>query len=825
MSNVAAKKSVKVRQATADWCGVAEREWSAHDDRLIKEMVDIFRPLLMARQRKNRISATTDAEHSIDARKVLTSHHNFVLGERTTVSDKKLVQKANIRGIFFPFMTSYKIWWTITAVGAILTAFLAPFQIAFQDKPGTFSGQAGVIDIALNSIFALDILVNFNLAFHNSEGMVFERNKIFRAYLSRMFWVDLIGVFPFETFALFMAGESQGNTALLCSLFRLLRFVRLHRMKQFSDMLQHNARVSLLWFTLIRNFLAVMFTTHVEACAMYFLARLHNFDENTWLGPMADDATEYERYVTSLYWSVVTFGTVGYGDEVPLNSTERVWGMCFMLFNIVVAAWIIGSITLLVVKSDEKTGDYRDTLQTLYQYSQMHKFDNQFASSLRTQLRLEFENREIADEQVLKHFPSAVRRKVLRKLYLEPLVKTKLMEGIRQQFVDAFLSSCTVEIFSPGEVIVERGSILSDLFLLVGGIAEITTHDVRGETDHAANNSDKTDDETMRNRQLEAGDFIGEIGFFTESPQVDSVSCLTVCKTLTMSQSMYKLLAQDHPGSVGKILRNLLAKVEEMQVKLPRDLAILRAGSMYDVESGYGSVSSIRNEEEEEDDDLPDEIIRRQEALTAIKDLVEMHLSKQRDNQTTIFCFAASRGDTATIRLMCDQGFSPDNADYDSRTALMVASMKGNTEVVKMLLEYHANPNLADMHGSTALLEAVKNGHEAVMTLLFQYQAKLCMSDYLAASVLCQAVFDGDMLLLRRLLRAGIQVDAADYDKRTAAHIAAAEGNVAAIRVLADHGADLGLQDRWGNMVQHEAERSNARQLLEYLEARKEQKG
>lgn len=60
-------------------------------------------------------------------------------------------------------------------------------------------------------------------------------------------------------------------------------------------------------------------------------------------------------------------------------------------------------------------------------------------------------------------------------------------------------------------------------------------------------------------------------------------------------------------------------------------------------------------------------------------------------------------------------------------------------------------------------------------------------------------------------------------DKRTAAHIAAAEGNVAAIRVLADNGADLTLEDRWGNTVQKEAERSNARQLLGYLKNKKKE--
>lgn len=131
-----------------------------------------------------------------------------------------------------------------------------------------------------------------------------------------------------------------------------------------------------------------------------------------------------------------------------------------------------------------------------------------------------------------------------------------------------------------------------------------------------------------------------------------------------------------------------------------------------------------------------------------------------------------------------------------------------------------ANPNLTDMHGSTALLEAVKNGHEATMNLLFEYKAELCMAESLAASILCQAVFDGDILLLKRLLKTSIDVNAADYDKRTAAHIAAAEGNVAAIKVLAANGADLTLQDRWGNTVQMEAKRANARQLNAFLKER-----
>eukprot|EP00804_Cyclotella_cryptica_P018850 CCRYP_018298-RA/>CCRYP_018298-RA protein AED:0.12 eAED:0.12 QI:0/0/0/1/1/1/2/0/167 len=164
---------------------------------------------------------------------------------------------------------------------------------------------------------------------------------------------------------------------------------------------------------------------------------------------------------------------------------------------------------------------------------------------------------------------------------------------------------------------------------------------------------------------------------------------------------------------------------------------------------------------------------------------------------------------------MCDHGFDPNNDDYDHRAALMIASIKGNADVVKLLLQYNADPNITDMYGSSALLEATKNGHDDIVNLLFEHEASLCMPDSQAASVLCQAA-------LMRLLKAGININAADYNKRTASHIAAAEGNVAAIRILAERGADLSAADRWGNTVRDEAARCNSHRLIEFLDGKRE---
>lgn len=62
----------------------------------------------------------------------------------------------------------------------------------------------------------------------------------------------------------------------------------------------------------INTGLVCLFVTNFAACTMYFLARLENFNDNTWLGPLVSELNGPERYIISLYWSVVTFTTVGY---------------------------------------------------------------------------------------------------------------------------------------------------------------------------------------------------------------------------------------------------------------------------------------------------------------------------------------------------------------------------------------------------------------------------------------------------------------------------------------------------------------------------------
>lgn len=80
--------------------------------------------------------------------------------------------------------------------------------------------------------------------------------------------------------------------------------------------------------------------------------------ENTWIGSQISDFEDrniWLGYTYSIYWSIVTLTTVGYGDLHTVNPGEKAFNMIYMLFNIGLTAYVIGNMTILIVHNAIRT--------------------------------------------------------------------------------------------------------------------------------------------------------------------------------------------------------------------------------------------------------------------------------------------------------------------------------------------------------------------------------------------------------------------------------------------------------------------------------------
>lgn len=115
-----------------------------------------------------------------------------------------------------------------------------------------------------------------------------------------------------------------------------------------------------------------MFAVHCAGCFNYVIADRYPDTKRTWIGaanPNFKEDSLWDRYITSLYWSIVTLTTTGYGDLHAENTREMLFDIFYMLFNLGLTSYIIGNMTNLVV---HWTGYTRNFVYSLFSVSLKH---------------------------------------------------------------------------------------------------------------------------------------------------------------------------------------------------------------------------------------------------------------------------------------------------------------------------------------------------------------------------------------------------------------------------------------------------------------------
>jgi len=136
--------------------------------------------------------------------------------------------------------------------------------------------------------------------------------------------------------------------------------------------------------------------------------------------------------------------------------------------------------------------------------------------------------------------------------------------------------------------------------------------------------------------------------------------------------------------------------------------------------------------------------------------------------------------------------------DYDRRTALHIAASEGHVDICRYLVERGAAINRSDRWGGSPLDDAHRHRHADVVDLLQKNGAKFRSSSQ--ATNFIAAASEGDIDEVKALMQFGnIDVNEGDYDRRTALHLAAGEGRLEVVELLCEAGADVNIEDRWGN--------------------------
>ncbi|MCO5570991.1 hypothetical protein L7F22_024722 [Adiantum nelumboides] len=411
-----------------------------------------------------------DAEHSLNV-----SYHSFSSGLLPALG--RSTSHFHLRKhIISPYDPRYRWWQNFLVVLVVYSAWVSPFELAFvRYLPQHFVR----VDYVVDAFFTIDIITTFFVAYLDTTTylLVDRKSRIAMRYASTWLALDVSSTIPFEFFHIFVNGKP--GTGLTYNVLNMLRLWRLRRVSSFFVRLEKDVRFSYFWIRCLKLLCVTLLAVHCAGCLYYLLAERHHDSSRTWIGavlPTFRHHSVWTRYVYSMYWSITTLTTVGYGDLHAENSSEMTFEIFYMLFNLGLTAYLIGNMTNLVVHITGRTQRFRDSVQAVSCFAYRNHLPQRLHDQMMDHMRLKFRTENLQQEETMSVLPKAIRSSVAQHLFRDTVDKAYLFRGTSYDFMLQLVTEMKAEFFPPREDIILHNEAPTEFYVLVSGMVDLIAY-------------------------------------------------------------------------------------------------------------------------------------------------------------------------------------------------------------------------------------------------------------------------------------------------------------------------------------------------------------
>ncbi|XP_072424446.1 voltage-gated delayed rectifier potassium channel KCNH5 isoform X3 [Chiloscyllium punctatum] len=281
-------------------------------------------------------------------------------------------------------------WDWIILILTFYTAIMVPYNVSFRTKQNNIAWL--VLDSVVDVIFLVDIVLNFHTTFVGPGGEVISDPKLIRMnYLKTWFVIDLLSCLPYDIINAF-ENVDEGISSLFSSL-KVVRLLRLGRVaRKLDHYLEYGAAVLVL---LVCVFGLV---AHWLACIWYSIGDYEVIDEVTnriktdsWLyqlglsigtpyhfnasgtGQWEGGPTKDSLYISSLYFTMTSLTTIGFGNIAPTTDGEKIFSVAMMMVGSLLYATIFGNVTTIFQQMYANTNRYHEMVNNVRDFLKLYQ--------------------------------------------------------------------------------------------------------------------------------------------------------------------------------------------------------------------------------------------------------------------------------------------------------------------------------------------------------------------------------------------------------------------------------------------------------------------
>lgn len=497
-----------------------------------------------------------------------TSHTKFTdptswqfAAAEVTKDDKARLRysfEGRARCLLFPDDPFVQVWGLMMFLLLIFIAVVTPYRVALESED-TIAWL--VVDSAVDSLFFIDLVLNcFQAYYDNTKNLVTSRKKILLTYAKSWLLFDLLACIPMQ----YLQTSSYNSLVRLSRLPRLYRLIRMFRLMRMLKVIKHRAsamrymtsffRINLSWDRLFWFCVTLVFLLHLLACSWIFIGKLNaDVDPVNWIteGGYLDKSNS-DLYILSMYWTIATVSTVGYGDISATNNFERVANSFIMLLGVLIYSYMVGSLTNVIGSVDSRRAKLIKHLESLSELAKEYQLGKAFYSRLTNAVEYEHKNNNQEIDNLVASLPSHLKTQLLVIIHKKKIENNSFFEGRSKHFVAWIVTLLKSVMYDKNEYVYKCNDLASEVYFIVKGTVDFVMVMIGGEVSFIS---------------MQGGYYFGEIEllFTPNKMRIHTAKVTEKAELLTLREKDFERLMQTFELEGLEILSQAEARMRRLE--------------------------------------------------------------------------------------------------------------------------------------------------------------------------------------------------------------------------------------------------------------------
>ena len=365
--------------------------------------------------------------------------------------------------------------------------FSVPYQLAFYFIQSDLNGYGFLINVIIDLVFIFDIILSFFTAYYDFEEKLVKFYDLMALhYFQTWFIVDFFSGIPVNSilnliimkypnceYALSTRIFYQGNLTVLISVLKLLRLVKAMKVFSTNSFLDKLTTIKQTVFVaktirLLTTLLIFAMFMHLFSCVVIFLG-YNNYPN--WIANInLEPKDNVKIYIASLYFICTTVISVGYGDILTYNTTERLINCFLLVVGLLLYSWTLSSLSSYLISDDKIIVEYRNKCDILEDIKVSYDLPNELYSKLQRHLLYKLTSQKMDVNDIFNSLPIGLRNTLIIEMY-KPIVKNFFFfkSFNSTDFIIQVVMSFKPLLSLKGEKLLNDGDVLDEMIFVKKG--------------------------------------------------------------------------------------------------------------------------------------------------------------------------------------------------------------------------------------------------------------------------------------------------------------------------------------------------------------------